>query len=268
MLLVAVGLLALDPEPMASDKPPPPDPKGVHWLDDPNQMRKVFESLSLPPPPVKTLVYRRKIKSLIDYLSLLHGDITRLREGSEAWNGVAEILDQIFERMAGGMPEPRARMSLLESIELAVTLANTNEEERETFRENCRSIDTMSLDERAAFVVNSGFAREYLFRVRPPWEAPVGLVHFDFHRRDGMYSDALGGAEAQAKLAEVMAVWNHRGAPKKGQATPDKWGKVQELMALIGLEGATPETIRAEWNAHRKKREFSPQKVIFKKRRP
>lgn len=229
------------------------------------QLTESEEFKKLSPLPVKTPVYRRKIKSLINFLSLLEGDIANRREGSEGWNTAAEILDGIFERVSGGLPEPRARMALLESIELAVTLAATNEEEREAFRENCRRIDSMNLEERTAFVVNSGFSCEYLRRIRPPWEAPDGLVHFDFHRREGMFSGALGSPEAQAKLAEVMTTWNHRGAPKKGQAAPDKWGKVQELMAMIGLEGATSETLRAEWNKHRKARGFCPKKALFTK---
>lgn len=244
--------------------------------------RRTLDNQPLPPghfqgapPGEATEAYLKKAKHICQLTELLAERVERFTEHSPEWLFGARKIDEIYDSLRGSSTEPLARMLLLECIEIAATLVRATPAQRTIFIKNSHQVEGWSQsfadirahrDFIAAFSANSGKSREYLKRIRTPWSAPEGYVSYDFHSREPAFYWALGEDKAREKLRSCIAVWHVRGRPKAGQPG-NKWGLVQELMALIGLEGATAETLEAEWREHRRERGFDPQKILFEKAR-
>lgn len=218
--------------------------------------------------------YQKKVEMLQNLSAEFYRALTFAESGSEDWEFWASRLDRLYELVMGGRSlEANARMLLLECTEIAAVLSSANKEELAillaNFRQSDEWVQTQATRQKhgawlTEFSGNSGAVRAYLRTGEQPWVEPWRYATFDFARREPTFAAALRAPGAQDKLRECIDVWLTRGRPKAGEEAPDKWVKIEELMAAIGLSGPSANTIEAEWRKHKAKRHFAPEKVLFK----
>ena len=192
-------------------------------------------------------------------------------EGSKEWLRCASIIETIQEAILHSSVEVTARTLLLDSIELAALFCAMSDDERAWFRS--RYFDTTQRvnigPEAINFGVAFGASFGFIERCRAwPWDEPCAFVTFDFSKRAPAYAASVRTPEAQEALRTCIEVWRSRGRPAKDAAGKlGKWLAAHLLMGAVGLEGATAETLEAEWKTRRLREPENEPEALMKKER-
>ena len=217
-------------------------------------------------------------RRIVNLVSFTVEQIEKNPEGSEGWLHWASKIEMLHEATIGSSVGVQTRSLLLDSIDLASLFCAMTGDQREWFRGRMFAhlewrelgVRTPQHDAEVNFSAAFGASIPFIQHVKKwPWEDASAFVTFDFSSRAPLYAPAIRTSDAQERLKDCLRVWRVRGRPSKdAHGRPGKWLTVHLLMGSVGLEGATSETLEAEWKACSFREHQELREDLLKKERP